>query len=315
MISVCIPVFNSDARELALSLKNQAGKIPAEIILIDDGSAESCRQLNRTLRDKGILYHELPENIGRAGIRNRFTGFAGYGHMLLLDCDSVIVSDAFLSEYARALREHPDSIICGGRVYEAKRPARNFRLHWKYGKLRESRPVQVRMLEPERSFMTNNFLIPASFLREIPFDERIRGYGHEDTLFGFMQAKKGREILHIDNPVLHGKLESNREFVEKTGEAVRNLVRITSMPEAGGDFMESVTLLRTVRRLESAGLAGIVRTGSLIWVPFSAWLTGRGCGGLRLLDSYKLGLFLILKHRSKIRETSSAHHPGSVLRK
>jgi glycosyltransferase involved in cell wall biosynthesis len=301
MISVCIPVFNSDARNLALSLKNQAGKIPAEIILIDDGSAVEYRQLNRTLKDQGILYHELPENIGRAGIRNRFSTLASYGHLLFLDCDSVIVSDSFLSDYARALQEHPYGIICGGRIYETKRPSRNFRLHWKYGKRRESRPVQIRMIEPKRSFMTNNFLIPAGVLRDTPFDERISGYGHEDTLFGFAQSKKGREILHIENPVLHGRLESNREFVEKTREAVRNLILITSMPLAGGDFTESVTLLRTVRRFESDGLATIVRTGSHIWVPLSAWLLGRGYGGPKLLDSYKLGLFLILEHRGHER--------------
>ena len=84
MISVCIPVFNVDVRKLTESLMSQASDIPAEIILIDDGSGEEFRQVNRELQDAGIQYHELEENIGRARIRNRFTEYANYEQLLFL---------------------------------------------------------------------------------------------------------------------------------------------------------------------------------------------------------------------------------------
>jgi len=86
MISVCIPVFNADVRKLADSLIAQAGRIPSEIILIDDGSDAAFREMNRELKDKGVRYFELGENIGRSRIRNRFTGHAIYKYLLFLDC-------------------------------------------------------------------------------------------------------------------------------------------------------------------------------------------------------------------------------------
>ena len=124
MISVCIPVFNTDVRKLADALQKQAPGIPAEILLLDDGSDESFREINRSVRGQGIRYAELPGNTGRAAVRNRFAGLAGYGHLLFLDCDSEILSADFLSRYARALKENPGSIICGGRIYGAKSPGR-----------------------------------------------------------------------------------------------------------------------------------------------------------------------------------------------
>ena len=277
----------------------QAPGIPAEILLLDDGSDESFREINRSVRGQGIRYAELPGNTGRAAVRNRFAGLAGYGHLLFLDCDSEILSADFLSRYARALKENPGSIICGGRIYGEKSPGRKYRLHWKYGKFRESRPLRDRLRDPARSFMTNNFMIPFEYLKDTPFDERIRGYGHEDTLFGFMQSRKGRNILHIDNPVLHGDLETNPVFVAKTGEAVRNLVRITRLPGIDHGFQDTVTLLSSAQKLRGAGWGGIALFLSRIWVPVSVRLLRGGYGGLKMLDSYKLGLFLILSRRAE----------------
>ena len=152
--------------------------------------------------------------------------------------------------------------------------------------------------------MTNNFLIPAGYLRDTPFDERISGYGHEDTLFGFMQSAKGRKFLHIDNPVLHGVLETNRAFVDKTGNAVRNLVRISGLPGIDKGFGDSVTLMQRARKLERGGSAGIIRFMSRVWVPVCGWMLGRGLGGLKMLDAYKLGLFLILSRKAELQASS-----------
>lgn len=305
MISVCIPVFNTDVRELCRSLAGQAGDIPAEIILIDDGSDAQTRKLNRTLADSApvqapggspsIQYHQLEENIGRARIRNLFPHRAKYENLLFLDCDSVILSDRFLGNYAAALREYPGRIICGGRIYPADPPDRSRRLHWKYGTRRESRPAEARQKDPNRSFMTNNFLVPAGILREIPFDERVKGYGHEDSLFGYELAGKGQEIVHIENPVLHGELETNREFVKKTRGAVENLVIITQMLGDDPGFRDSITLLRTVARLEARSMAGVARIFSGLAAPLAGWLLRGGITSLKMLDLYKLGLYLAVK--------------------
>ncbi|MFC2098453.1 glycosyltransferase family 2 protein [Bacteroidota bacterium] len=295
MITVCIPVYNVDVSALAAALKSQAEGISAEIILIDDASEPGYREINSALQDERIQYHELEKNIGRAKIRNLFTKHANDDHLLFLDCDSVVFSENFLSDYAAALKEHPGHVICGGRIYEPKPPKRSKRLHWKYGIRKESQPVNVRRQEPNRSFMTNNFLIPIQILRDIPFNENLSGYGHEDSLFGYDLSRNGHNILHIDNPVLHGDLQTNREFLDKTKEAVHNLVRITDMLEDDPGFFDSITLLRTVQNIEKRKLAGILRTVSFCTIRLFKGILSLGCASLKLLDAYKLGLYLRLK--------------------
>jgi glycosyltransferase involved in cell wall biosynthesis len=293
MISVCIPVYNLDVRELVRSLLVQAEQIPAEIILIDDGSELGFRQLNRSLKGKDVQYHELGENIGRARIRNLFPAYAGYSHLLFLDCDSVILNERFLGIYADEISaEGKESIICGGRIYPDSCPSRNRRLHWKYGIKKESRPAEDRRREPNVSFMSNNFLVPAKILAENPFNEDLRNYGHEDSLFGFELSRKRLKIHHIDNPILHGDLQTNREFTGKTAEAVRNLVYISEMLDHDPEFTNSINLLRTVKSFEKKGIAGMLTLLSAIYVPLSRTMLNMGCCCLRLLDLYKLGLCL-----------------------
>jgi len=306
MISVCIPVFNVDVRKLAETLSDQAEDlrsegIPVQIIFLDDRSLEEYRELNQSLHKLGkdsqrsIIYQELEKNIGRSAIRNRFIEYASHPYLLFMDCDSDIPTENYLRNYVLAVKDFPEKLICGGRIYPQDPPARNRRLHWKYGILKESKPAEIRKKDPNHSFMTNNFLIPVKLLREILFEERLSGYGHEDSLFGYELLKKGEEIIHIDNPVLHGVLESNSGFVDKTGEAIQNLISITGMLEDDPEFTTTITLLSTVKNLESKHLAGFIRILSLIYVPISRMLLRSGVTSLKMLDFYKLGLYLTLK--------------------
>ncbi|MBK9012976.1 MAG: hypothetical protein IPM82_02230 [Saprospiraceae bacterium] len=64
--------------------------------------------------------------------------------------------------------------------------------------------------------MTNNFLIPRQLFLEIQFDETLRQYGHEDTLFGMELARRQVPIVHIDNPLEHIGLEPVDVFLRKT---------------------------------------------------------------------------------------------------
>ena len=215
MISVCIPVYNHDAGELVKQLHLQLSQLeePSEIILIDDASREEIRQTNRRIPPEHATLIELEGNIGRARIRNRFPELATQPYLLFLDCDSVIISDRFIPVFLEAIEQHPGKIICGGSIYDPVKPGRSKMLHWKYGSKRESRPAEFRNKYPSRSFMTANFLIPKELLEKIPFDERITGYGHEDSLFGYRLNEMHQTVLHIDNPVIHAGLKNNREFL------------------------------------------------------------------------------------------------------
>lgn len=294
MISVCIPVFNVDVRKLAETLLAQSQETGAEIILIDDASKEHFRAVNRKLRHRVTVYHELDQNIGRSRIRNLFLQYAKYEQLLFLDCDAVILSADFLSAYEKARQEHPEGIICGGRIYYPEPPGQSWQLHWHYGTYRESRPVDVRQKSPNRSFMTNNFLIPRKVLEAVPFNEDLTRYGHEDSLFGYELEKKGQGITHIDNPVMHGELQSNNEYVDKTRDAVRNLVYITELLDNDPGFIETISLLKAAEKLRRSGFMGLVRLLAYLYTPFAGALLRLGLTSLRLLDVYKLGLYLRL---------------------
>jgi hypothetical protein len=85
----------------------------------------------------------------------------------------------------------PDVVVYGGRNYEAKPPKeKELFFRWWYGVNRETISVAEREVAPYHAFMTNNFLIPKQLFLSIKLDEKLKGYGHEDTLFGIELKKK-----------------------------------------------------------------------------------------------------------------------------
>ena len=93
MLSICVPVYNFDVRQLAGQLSEQAKKagIPVEILIFDDNSEADIKKINREISSTpSVKYLELPENIGRAAIRNRLAETAKYPYLLYLDRKSVV---------------------------------------------------------------------------------------------------------------------------------------------------------------------------------------------------------------------------------
>ena len=289
MITICIPVYNFNVTSLVSELSNQAKSLSIlyEIIIIDDCS-ENYKIINRSVCEK-YTYIELSENIGRASIRNLFLKYAKYEYLLFLDCDSLIGTTNFLSKYIEIIKDSP-SVVCGGRVYDTSRPKRAKMLSWKYGILRESQPCSIRRKFPNKSFMTNNFLINKKILEEIKFDERIVQYGHEDTLFGFSLKKKNIIITHIDNPVINGDVEQNSEYLNKTREGVINLINILDFIEYDNELINDITILKfynKVRKIEK-----IIKLSFVLFKPLIIFLLTKGYIRLYLFDYFKLCTFI-----------------------
>jgi glycosyltransferase involved in cell wall biosynthesis len=252
-LSVLIPVYNRPVGRLVHSLHEQAAAWPApvEILLLDDGSAEEFKEMNRPLAALPLVqYQELPHNVGRAAIRNQLAQAAQYEWLLLLDNDSLLPDAQFLAHYAAA-REQA-SVLIGGTCYEATPPAdSNLYLRWLYGQAREARPATTRQPAPYAQLTINNALIQAAVLRRCPLDERLTEYGHEDTRFGLQLAAAKVPVLHLDNPVLHDGLEPAATFLAKSEAAVRNLARVYRQDGLGTDSR----LLQMALRLRKLGLA------------------------------------------------------------
>lgn len=224
MISVLIPVYNYDISRLVSDLHSQLSdiQIPFEIIIYDDASREPFPSQNRKACQNlsHVYFMALETNHGRAAIRNMMAGRAYYEHLLFLDCDAEVMSPHFIQNYVRQLPVK--GAMVGGIAYSPIQPNENFYLRWFYGVKREVKPLESRISAPYHSFSGFNFLINTKIFREIKFNEQILQYGHEDTLFGYELMKRGVEILHINNPLIHNGLESNEGFLLKTLSALKN---------------------------------------------------------------------------------------------
>ena len=299
MISICIPIFNFNASALIRELSDQLKRlnIPSEIIVIDDCSVIHIDSNIAVCQTH--TYLQLDKNIGRAKIRNLFLSYAQYEYLLFLDCDSLIISPDFISDYINSITPKKSLVICGGRVYAKEKPKRKYLLRWEYGIKKESQPFIIRQQFPNKSFMTNNFLIHRKLLERIKFDEKLGGYGHEDTLFGYALLKHGINIMHIENPVLNGDVEENEIYLAKTEQGILNLTRIIEYVNNDPELAQNITLLHFYEKLKDKKLILIIDALFKLSSPLIKFLLTKGIFQLWMFDFYKLGCFIQLRDYDK----------------
>ncbi|MBN2891246.1 MAG: glycosyltransferase [Bacteroidales bacterium] len=293
MLSLLIPIYNFDTSELVYELHAQAlnANINFEILLVDDFSTELKEKNSKLQNLKHVVYEELTCNFGRSKIRNYLAGKAKYDNLIFLDCDSGIISIDFIEKYIQNVDK---KIVYGGRIYAKKKPDANYYFHWYYGVNRESQKIEIRKQNPNKGFQTNNFMIKSEIFNNIKFNETIKGYGHEDTLFGYELKNRKIEITHIDNPVIHLGLEKTDDFLRKTKNGLNNLIVLTNLfPDENGLF-EDIKVLDYFFKAKKFYFCGLIKLMYLIFNRLIYWnLKGKN-PKLFLFDFYKLG-FLCLK--------------------
>lgn len=291
LISVCIPIFNSDANSLVKKLANQASFLnnKIEIVVIDDCSSSELKLKNESIKNL-CNYVELSENIGRSKIRNLFLNFANGEFFLFIDGDSEIISDNFLSDYIHFIEKENPQVVVGGSVYQANKPKREQLLRWKYSVCRESKTAEKREIV-NLGFKTNNFLIRKSLFLDTPFFENLSGYGHEDTFFGIQLSRKKINIQHLENPVLNKHIDTNEVFMKKTENAISNLVQIYLMLDQFPEIKE-IKLIRFYEKITQQRLISIVSILFSLGRPVLYIFLKRGFFTLWMFDFYKLGLFI-----------------------
>lgn len=303
MLSICIPVYNFDVNELVHELHAQCliAGIAFEIILIDDASQDIYRTKNLKLKQlTNVQFIQLHKNIGRAKIRNLFTQYCRFTYLLFMDCDSKVRDSKFISTYLANCKEN--QIICGGTIYEIQTPDKEMHLRWLVGIEREQIEAEIRKQNPHKSFMTNNFLITKSLLQEVKFDERITGYGHEDTLFGLELKKRNIPILHIDNPLYHIGLESNQEFINKTIQAVRNLFILQRLYSGEVAIADDVKLLGKFEQIKKTGLHYLLIAFYTMFRRLIKQRAARCRKSLFWFDLFKLCLYAYYSRKGNARQ-------------
>ena len=287
MLSILIPTYNYNIVKLVKDLHQQALEqyIDFEIIVMEDGSSiflDDNKEIDKLVNCKYIV---LDKNIGRSAIRNKLANTANFEHLLFMDCDAEVCSLKFIEKYLGFCNE--ECVVIGGTAYDPNEHNPNFSLRLKYGRMREARTALERT---KNNFSTFNFLISKSIFNQVRFDENIRGYGHEDMLFGHQIHQLGYEFIQIDNPLIHRGLDDNSTFIRKTEEGTKNLFLLYQT----GSYpylTEESKLLRIFSKIKKMGLVGLFALKFDTTKKMFRILLCRKSPSLFLYDFYKI-LFL-----------------------
>jgi glycosyltransferase involved in cell wall biosynthesis len=291
-LSVCIPVYNFDVRELVFDLTKEidSQKLDVEIVLIDDASKEEFRQINREIQGIAHQFIFLEKNIGRSRIRNLFLDYCIGEYLLFLDCDGKIIGNNFLKNYIQFIQEHPKaSIIYGGRKVLGSASDSDHYLRWKFAVERENLSLKQRLEKPYLSFQTNNFVIRKDILNRVGFNPEFQKYGYEDLLFAMDLKAERIPIDHIDNPILNNDLESNIIYLGKVEESVESLSHMLKDEKPSVKLAE-VKLVRIYNKLKDTPFKILLILLFNIGESSIKKKLSKGNVSLRYLDLYKLGL-------------------------
>ncbi len=258
MISILIPTYNYTVFALVENLQKQCERanVVYEILVLDDASTDkrSLKENSKINLLKQCSFQILDKNIGRSKIRNLLAVKATYDWLLFLDADTFPSSSEYIEKYLDAF-SNKTSVIFGGIAYP-KNDSKQYSLRYKYGIERESLSLAERIKNPYRSFITMGFAIKKEIFKTIKFNEKLAGYGYEDSVFGHELQKNNISLIHIDNAVVHLNLETNDDFIKKSQLALQNLLKFYN---DGSVNSETVKILKIYLKLKKWNLRFAVK--------------------------------------------------------
>lgn len=291
MLSILIPNHNYPVEHLVASLYNQLQKteIEWEIRCYEDGSnEESYLQNKEPLAQIPNLTHQfIRKNIGRAAIRNKLAKDAKYPYLLYIDSDMQCPNEDFIACYLK--HKNDADAIFGGVSYSSEKPESNLLLRWQYGQRREVIAASIRNNKPYISLKTCNLLIKKEIMLKCPFDDRLKKYGHEDTLHAISLNKKQIRVLHIDNPMLHLGLEDTEIFLDKSKMAMQNLA---IMIDRNDQMLDEINIVRVYRKIKKMKISNLLLFGFFMAEPLVIFILKSPFPSLYFYDIYKLGYLI-----------------------
>ncbi len=289
MLSILIPTYRYNALPLVASLHQQAiaANITFEVICFDDGATEEFNIENKKINALSNAHFEsLKTNVGLSQNRNLLAQKSQYDYLLFIDGDSEIPDVDFIANYVNQLPKK--GIIYGGRIHPKTRPEKHQQLRWKYGLLKEDKVADLRSKTPYRCLLFNNALIEKTSFERIGFSKEIRTYGHEDTLFAYHAQKNAIPITHINNPVSHKDIDSNKMYLQKTQMGLQNLKRLYEQQKIEAHF---VTLLKYFEFLKKSNLLALFTRFFRFFEVMMLQNLKSSKPSLFIFDVYKLGYF------------------------
>ena len=226
MISILVPVYNYDIRDLASELNNQISVLDTkiEVIFYDDFSTKkNITETNKnTANQFGFTFYTSDLNRGIAEALNYLSTLAKYDWLIYLDADVVPVNSNFIEIYIQLINDQ-NKAFCGGLLYQEDKPKEGI-LRWKYGQKYEVQTLEQANKNPYLNFKTCNFLIHKSVLGKNKFKSKNNLYGNIDTLFGLNLKQINIDVFFIENRVYHYGLEDSITFLNKTDLAIDSVI-------------------------------------------------------------------------------------------
>ncbi|GEQ87319.1 glycosyl transferase [Patiriisocius marinistellae] len=292
MISVLIPTYNYDVRELVNNVHKQCVDtgIDFEISIVDDYSTNSlsCENNEKLSILSHVNYTKNKENLGRTATRNKLAVEATFEWLLFLDADVLPKDTMFISSYVSAINKEHECIY-GGISYTDRKPNKELILRWTYGKQREVKTVSQRKKFPFDVISQNLCIRKSTFLKCNP--EKYNAYGM-DILFSYNLKMENIKMLHIDNPIVHHGLEDAVTFLKKSLNAVESTY---NMEKEGLISNDARPLQRVYLKLQKGhGLLTFQKSFALVKKQTFKNLHSAK-PSMRLLDAFKLSHFIKLK--------------------
>lgn len=224
MLSILIPCFDYNAYPLVCKIEQQAVslKIKFEIICIDDASFSIKNENNQKINFiHNAKFIESKKNIGR--IRNRLllAEIAQFDWLIFIDVDTTPRNKDFLKNYIAHINKC--AFVFGGRQFDEKSKIKGGSLRYKFSKKREEIYAIRRNKNPYKFISSSNFMTQKSKIIAVLKQITNISYGN-DYIFGAILKSQSRNVIHIDNPVAVNETESNEVFIEKTKNALKNLL-------------------------------------------------------------------------------------------
>lgn len=298
MLSILIPVYNYKITQLVTDLFNTAinSNINFEIVVIEDGSTLYLKE-NSTVSDiKNVKYIALENNIGRAAIRNKLADTANGDFLLFLDCDTEVASEDFLINYLPFFKEN--TTVFGGTIYK-KNSETKYCLAIKYGQNKEQFTEETKKRKRKFPvFATANFFIDKNIFKTVRFDENIKEYGHEDTVFGIDLQNSNFKIDYIDNPVYHLGLNDNLTYIKNNEVALNTLLTLYNSGKYP-KLSQASKILKFFTKIKKIHLQKVIMLFFKIFKKLLIKKLDSQNPSLFLFDCYKIGYFCLIYEKDK----------------
>ncbi|MFM2368879.1 MAG: hypothetical protein RL619_1179 [Bacteroidota bacterium] len=252
MLSILIPLYNYNVYPLVLELYKQCTDcgIDFEILCQDDASQSDLNVFNENVNTlSNCSFVSLKKNLAHRENRNSLAEKAKFDYLLFIDGDSIIIQDNYIQKYIVNFTDF--DVLYGGRIHPEKCPSDNQKLRWKYGRFIEDKTTANRNKNPYQSLLFNNTVIKKDCFNKMKFDKNIKKYGHDDTQLSYQLSLLKSKVNHIENPVEHGAIDINLDYLNKTKESLENLMTLYKEEKIDIEFIRLLQLYHFLKRTKS----------------------------------------------------------------